>query len=69
MMFAFATGAGPMQIDHKCVHEACKCLVPEADTYCCDYCRDSHLAEDGAPRTGECRCGHDRCGLSEDAMA
>jgi len=52
-----------MQIDHKCEHAACKCILASDQRYCSDHCANHEHADP------ECACGHSDCDMSAEIPA
>ena len=46
--------------EHKCQHQACKCIVSAEDNFCSPQCEKRSDTGQGPP----CSCGHDDCEIS-----
>jgi hypothetical protein len=49
-----------MASETKCAHTACRCMVPEHERYCSDYCKDAQDVNDVEIQRD---CMHEPCAL------
>jgi len=49
-----------MANEKKCEYEQCRCMVPEHEHYCSDYCKD---AQGEKEIEIQCDCKHPPCAL------
>lgn len=49
-----------MADEKKCAHTECKCVVPQNEKYCSEYCHDAHTERETEI---QCDCKHPPCAL------
>jgi hypothetical protein len=52
------------ELEKKCAHPACNCVVEKGQAYCSDYCHDA-----GGTIEITCNCRHAECETSAAAEA
>jgi hypothetical protein len=50
-----------MQIDHKCAHKPCECMISSDQEYCSESCRYNDNRQGSRGAEEECDCGHKAC--------